>query len=187
MKKFLSFIKNYNESKLFLKPHKLIKSQQPYLDAEMKDKTNYYKDISSYKTPVFKISLKIPGNYLEEIKTIPGFEKIDEEVESLKQKARENKVEIQTNKDGGVEFYRKLYYADIIDKSTAKDALRLSELAIQKKYIENNIKQKKLNPQIRRFLQDEFYSKHKEISNILDKIINQRPKTERVKPDLKIV
>ena len=187
MEKFQAFLEHFYNSRIASTPMKLIENQPWYFDVEMKQKTFYHKD-RSYNTPVFKISLKIPGGYIEELKEIPRFSGISDEIENLKQKARENNVQIQVNKDGGVEFYRKLYHPDLLKKITPEEVIKLDEWSIQKKYLENQIKRgSKLHPEARKHLKSEFVKKFKQVNAILQKIAKPKPDGKTKKPYLRIV
>lgn len=186
MEKFQKFLGEYHNSILSSSPLKKTKSQSPYFDVEMKNKTFFHKG-SSYSVPMFRISLKIPGDYINEIKDLPRFRKINEEMEKLKEKARENKIQIQTDNEGGVEFYRKLYYNDVLEKISREEAVKLNEMSIQKKYLQNQIVKNKLHPQAKKFLQTEFYKKFKEVQHILEKIVKEKNNSHSDKPNLRIV
>jgi len=186
MEKFKAFLDEYHASKASLLPMKKTVSQPPYFDVEMKNKTFFHKGIS-YTTPVFRISLKIHGDYLNEIKKLPRFAKISEEISKLKQKARENQVQIQTDENGGVEFYRKVYYSDLLEKISPEEVLKLSELAIQKKYLQNQIRKNNLPTKTKEYLYSEFYKKFNDIQQILKKILIEKNASNTEKPRLRIV
>ena len=186
MKKFQKFLKEYDNSILSSTPLKRTENQAPYFDAEMKNKT-FFNRGKSYDVPMFKISLKIPGGYVTEVRGLPMFRKIDEEIEKLKQRARENNVQIQVDKSGGIEFYRKLHYKDVLERISPEEAFMLNEMLVQKRYIQNQILSDRLHPQVRKFLQSEFYEKFKRVQRILEKIVKDKKSPEPVKPSLRIV
>ncbi len=184
--RFDRFMDEYHASKLFLRSIKKTINQPPFLDTDIKQKTFYKKGIS-YAFPMIKISLKITPDYIREVREIPGFEAIESEIEKLKQKAREERVEINTTDSGGVEFYKKVYPAELLKKINSDSLDKLYELTTTKKDYQKHAKSNKLHPEVRKFLESQLVKKLFTIQKILNPAFKPKENKNAQKPQLRIV
>lgn len=183
-----NFIKEYHHSILPLTPMKKTVNQPPFFDTDFKQKTFFHKG-NSYNVPMLKISLKILPDYVNEVKKLPGFETVEKEIEKLKQKARENRVEIKTLEGGGVEFYKKIYRSELLKKVSLDDFEKLYGLASTKKDFEGHLSKNKLHPETKKFLKLQAVKKLEQMQEIIAKALKseESPENPPQKPQLRIV
>jgi fructose-specific phosphotransferase system component IIB len=180
MENFQRFLDDYYKNSISVVPLRRMKSQSPFFDIHIKKKFKFYKG-ESYPFFKFKLSLVIPGEYINERS---GFDKqIRNKIEELKQKAREKKVEINLEKNGGVTFYRNIKYEDVFKKLGPK-LKELDDSTGIKQYLEREIRNTKSKEE-KKILEKRFIQKVGEINPLIKKLV--KIESEKKRPELRIV